>query len=77
MFHAIAGALIVLWLLAPVTGNTLGSFIHGLLVLAVVVVLFNFISGRRKSHWKGVSIRERARAGVGSDRSPRTIVFVS
>lgn len=39
--------LLVLWLLGLVTGATLGGFIHILLVIAIVVVLINLISGRR------------------------------
>jgi hypothetical protein len=34
-------------LLGLVTSTTLGGFIHLLLVLAIVVVLFRVISGRR------------------------------
>jgi hypothetical protein len=36
-----------LWLLGLVTSYTLGGFIHILLVVAVVMVLVNLISGRR------------------------------
>jgi hypothetical protein len=39
--------LLVLWLLGIVTSYTLGGFIHILLVLAVVALLFQLISGRR------------------------------
>jgi hypothetical protein len=39
--------LLVLWLLGLVSGTTLGGFIHVLLVIAIVVVLINLISGRR------------------------------
>ena len=39
--------LLVLWLLGVVTSYTLGGFIHILLVIAVVMVLVNLISGRR------------------------------
>jgi hypothetical protein len=38
--------LLVLWLLGLVTSYTLGGFIHLLLVLAVIVVLFRVIQGR-------------------------------
>jgi len=38
--------LLVLWLLGLVTSYTLGGFIHLLLVLAVVVVLFRVMQGR-------------------------------
>jgi hypothetical protein len=39
--------LLVLWLLGVVSADTLGGFIHILLVLAVVVVLFQLLAGRR------------------------------
>jgi hypothetical protein len=39
--------LLVLWLLGVVTSYTLGGFIHILLVLALVVLLFQLFSGRR------------------------------
>lgn len=39
--------LLVLWLLGLVSGYTLGGFIYILLVLAVAVLIFNLISGRR------------------------------
>jgi hypothetical protein len=39
--------LLVLWLLGLVSSYTLGGYIHILLVIAVVVLLINLISGRR------------------------------
>jgi hypothetical protein len=47
MLYTIAIVLIVLWLLGLVTGYTIGSFIHILLVIAVIMILVNLISGRR------------------------------
>jgi hypothetical protein len=47
MLWTIAVILIVLWLLGLVSSYTMGGFIHILLVLAIVVVLFNVIQGRR------------------------------
>jgi hypothetical protein len=47
MLYTIAVVLIVLWLLGMVTSYTMGGFIHILLVLAVVMILVNLISGRR------------------------------
>ncbi len=47
MLYTIAVVLIILWLLGMVTGYTLGSFIHILLVVAVIMILINLISGRR------------------------------
>jgi len=46
MLYTIAVVLVVLWLLGFVTGYTLGSFIHILLVVAVIMVLVKLISGR-------------------------------
>ncbi|PYX19600.1 MAG: lmo0937 family membrane protein, partial [Acidobacteria bacterium] len=39
--------LLVLWLLGLVSSYTLGGFIHILLVLAIVVLVVNLLSGRR------------------------------
>jgi hypothetical protein len=47
MLYTLAVVLIVLWLLGMVTGYTMGSFIHILLVVAVIMILVNLISGRR------------------------------
>ena len=47
MLETLAVVLVVLWLLGLVTSTTLGGFIHVLLVLALVVVLFRVIGGRR------------------------------
>ena len=47
MLWTIFVILLVLWLLGMVTSYTLGGYIHILLVVAIVVVLINVISGRR------------------------------
>ena len=47
MLYTIAVILVVLWLLGVVTSYTMGGFVHLLLLAAIVVVLFNFIGGRR------------------------------
>lgn len=47
MLYTIAVVLLILWLLGLVTSYTLGGFIHILLVVAVVMVLVNVISGQR------------------------------
>jgi hypothetical protein len=39
--------LLILWLVGVVSSYTLGGFIHLLLVVALVMLLINFISGRR------------------------------
>ena len=48
MLYTIAVVLIILWLLGLVTSSTMGGFIHILLVIAIVMVLVNLISGRRR-----------------------------
>ena len=47
MLYTIALVLIILWLLAVVTGSAIGGFIHILLAIAIIMVLVNFISGRK------------------------------
>ena len=37
----------VLWLLGMVSSYTMGGLIHVLLVVAVIVLLFNLLGGRR------------------------------
>ncbi len=49
MLYTIAVILIVLWLLGLVTSYTMGGLIHVLLVIAIVMVLVNLISGRRRA----------------------------
>lgn len=39
--------LLVLWLLGIVTSYTLGGFIHILLVLALIALIFRLVTGRR------------------------------
>jgi hypothetical protein len=38
---------LILWLLGLVSGYTIGAFVHVLLVIALVLVLVQFVSGRR------------------------------
>ncbi len=47
MLYTLAIVLLVLWALGLVTSYTMGGFIHILLVVAIVMVLINLISGRR------------------------------
>jgi hypothetical protein len=47
VLYPIAVVLLVLWLLGFLTSYTMGGFIHVLLVVAVVLVLVQFIQGRR------------------------------
>ena len=46
MLYTIIGVLLVLWLLG-FSMHVGGGLIHALLVIAIVVFLFNVISGRR------------------------------
>jgi Family of unknown function (DUF5670) len=47
MLWTIFVILLVLWLLGLVSSYTMGGFIHILLVLAVIVLVINLLSGRR------------------------------
>ena len=47
MLWTIFVILLVLWLLGLVSSYTLGGFIHLLLILALVVLVINLVSGRR------------------------------
>jgi hypothetical protein len=47
MLWTIAVVLVILWMLGLVSGYTMGSFIHILLVVAIIVVLVRVIQGRR------------------------------
>lgn len=47
MIYTIAIVLVILWALGLVTSYTMGGFIHVLLVLALIVIIVNFLSGRK------------------------------
>jgi len=47
MLYTIAIVLIVLWLLGFLGPHVMGSFIHVLLVVAVIMILVRFIQGRK------------------------------
>lgn len=47
MLETIAIILVVLWVFGLVSANTMGGFIHILLVVAVVVLFMRIIQGRR------------------------------
>jgi len=47
MLWSIFVVLLILWVLGLVTSYTFGGFVHILLVIAVVVLLFQLIAGRR------------------------------
>jgi hypothetical protein len=47
LLNTIAIVLIILWLLGLVTSNSIGGFIHVLLVIAVIMLLVRLIQGRK------------------------------
>jgi len=47
MLWTIFVILLVLWLVGLVSSYTMGGFIHLLLVLAVIVLVINLLTGRR------------------------------
>jgi hypothetical protein len=47
MLWTITIILFILWLLGLVSGYTLGGWIHILIVLAIIVLVLNLLSGRR------------------------------
>jgi Family of unknown function (DUF5670) len=49
MLYTIAIVLAILWLLGLITSYTLGGVIHVLLVVAILMVLISFISGRTRT----------------------------
>ncbi len=46
MFETIAAFLVFLWLLGLVTSYTVGGLIHGLLVVAIVLIEIHALQGR-------------------------------
>lgn len=47
MLYTLAIIFIVLWALGLLSGTALGGFVHLLLVLAAIVLVIQFLSGRR------------------------------
>ncbi|HEX4650145.1 MAG TPA: lmo0937 family membrane protein [Granulicella sp.] len=47
MLWTITIVLFILWVVGLVSSYTLGGWIHILLVLAVIVLIFNLLQGRR------------------------------
>jgi hypothetical protein len=47
MLYTIAVVLVILWVFGLVSSYTMGGFIHILLVVALVMVLLNFLGGRK------------------------------
>jgi hypothetical protein len=47
MLYTIAVILLIAWLLGVVGTYTIGAFVHLLLIVAIVMILVGFVSGRR------------------------------
>ncbi len=47
MLWTVAIILIVLWVLGLLSSYTLGGFLHILLIIALIVIVFGVIQGRR------------------------------
>ena len=47
MLWTVAVILLVLWALGLVSSYTAGGLVHLLLVVAIIVIVFQFVSGRR------------------------------
>jgi hypothetical protein len=48
MLYTFAVVLLILWALGMVSSYTIGGLIHVLLVVALVMILLNFIFGRKR-----------------------------
>lgn len=59
MLWAIAGILMMMWLLGLVAGYTLSSFIHVLLVLAIIIVLIRIDDSGEKARISPSQIDEQ------------------
>ena len=47
MLYTLAVILLILWLLGMVSSYTLGGLLHVLLLVALVMIVINLVSGRR------------------------------
>ena len=47
MLWTVVVILLILWLLGLITGTTLGGFVHVLLVIALIVIVYNLFVRRR------------------------------
>jgi hypothetical protein len=47
MLYTIAVVLLILWALGLVTSVTAGGLVHALLVIAVIIVILQLVSGRK------------------------------
>lgn len=49
MLYTLAVIVIALWLVGLLTSYTMGGMIHLLLLVALIMILANFFSGRRRA----------------------------
>lgn len=47
MLYTVAIVLLILWALGLVTSFTAGGLLHALLVIAVIIVIYQLITGRK------------------------------
>jgi hypothetical protein len=47
MLYTLALILVVLWILGLVTSYTMGGFIHLLIAIAIIMVIFNLVTRRK------------------------------
>jgi len=47
MLYAIAVILLILWLLGFTVFHVAGGFIHTLIVIAAIIVIYQFVTGRK------------------------------
>ncbi len=43
---AIIATLFILWLLGLITSNTLGGFVHILIIIAIILIIIRMLQGR-------------------------------
>ena len=65
MLWTIAVILLVLWALGMVSSYTAGGLVHLLLVIAVIVVVLQFIGGRRSVYRRRGDVRDAPDLGAG------------
>ncbi len=75
MIWTIFVILLVLWLVGMVSSVTFGGFIHLLLVIALVMLVINLVSGRRPCSLVWLSWRRRVNDPL-SHTLPHEFTFV-
>ena len=83
MLYTIAVVLVILWVLGLVSSYTMGGFIHILLVLAIITIVFQVIQGRRLYPFARTAMPRTCAYPatcpriVGQGRSPKLVGFGS